>query len=333
MRARTIFTWASVISGLARAEQSTLSPHGPAARGLSTLTIAVLVTFSVVAVVMFALIIAGALRKKGDLSSHEAPETAGGHAWIFVGGGVSAAILAVLFVLGLKATDDFPLHDEDHQGYDIRITGHQWWWEVEYVGEDPHQRVVTANEIHVPVGAPVDFELVSADVIHSFWVPQLHGKVDLIPGRENHLRLQADEAGIFEGQCSEFCGAEHAQMRLLLIAEPPEAFARWLEGQRRDAVAPEGQVAQTGQTLFEDKACGLCHTIRGTQALGTVGPDLTHLASRRGLAADSIPNSHAYLAAWIVRAQTLKPEAQMPNLGDLSGAELRELTAYLRELE
>jgi cytochrome c oxidase subunit 2 len=212
------------------------------------------------------------------------------------------------------------------------VIGHQWWWQIQYVGLGPSNRLETANEIHIPVGQPVELTLESRDVIHSFWVPALHGKVDLIPGVENHLRLQADRPGTYEGQCAEFCGAEHARMRFLVVAQSPEDFAKWMHDQSQPAQPPLEAAAIHGADLFQSRACGLCHTVRGTQALGTIGPDLTHFGSRQRLAADSLPNQHAYVAAWITRAQSFKPGALMPDVTNFRGDELDDLARYIDQL-
>jgi cytochrome c oxidase subunit 2 len=315
-------------------QQSMINAAGPGARSISHLALFVFVVFGIVALVMFALILIPALRRKGTLAEHAPVDAGGGQGWILIGGiAVPFVILVVIFGWTIAELENFPLHGDGEHRADIRITGRQWWWDVEYVGESPNQRVKTANEIHIPVGQPVVIELESADVVHSFWVPRLHGKVDLIPGVTNRIRIQADQPGIFDGQCGEFCGVGHSKMRLLIVATAPEQFAQWIALQALPAVDPVGDLERRGKMLFETKACGLCHTIRGTDALGSIGPDLTHLASRRGLAANSIPNDRAHLTAWITRAQFFKPEVKMPNLADLTGEELTALSAYLQGLK
>jgi cytochrome c oxidase subunit 2 len=315
-------------------DQSMMSPGGPAAAGLAQLGNFVMILFCVVGALTIGILIWGAVRRRGTLEEHAPWDESGGHRWVLWGGFIiPVAILAVVFVLTLKAMDSFPLSDHEHTAADIRVIGHQWWWELKYEGLSPSNQLTTANELHIPVGQPVDLALESRDVIHSFWVPRLHGKVDLIPGRVNHLRLQADEPGVFEGQCSEFCGQEHAQMRLRIVAEPREAFAQWVRAQGNEGAVPALTEAAHGRELFETRACGLCHTVRGTRALGTIGPDLTHLASRRGIAANLLPNDHAYLPAWISRAQSFKPGAAMPDVSEFSGRELQEISEYLQQLE
>ena len=217
---------------------------------------------------------------------------------------------------------------------DIEIVGHQWWWQVEYLDPQVSRRILSANEIHIPVGRPVELELRSYDVIHSFWVPRLHGKVDLVPGDVTRIRVQADSPGLFEGQCAEYCGPQHAHMAILVVADPPADYAAWLAHLRAPAAETRLQSpASEGQRVFTEHQCVLCHTIRGTVARGTIGPDLTHFAARRGLAANSLPNSRGPLSAWVTHAQSLKPLAQMPNLTILTGQEQQALVAYLESLK
>ena len=214
----------------------------------------------------------------------------------------------------------------------VEVTGHQWWWDVEYWDPVPSQRVRTANEIHIPVGRPVLVKTRAQDVIHSFWVPGLHGKKDNIPGHPSSLVLQADHAGTFGGRCAEFCGLQHAHMQLLVIADPPEVFEAWLQGQRRSAAIPSDPAARHGFDVFMQGPCALCHTVLGTPAGGRVGPDLTHLASRQTLAAGTLPNTPGHLAGWIVDPQSAKPGAQMP-ANSLSADDLSALLAFLGGLQ
>ncbi|ESY73727.1 cytochrome C oxidase subunit II [Mesorhizobium sp. LNHC252B00] len=214
----------------------------------------------------------------------------------------------------------------------VRITGHQWWWEIRYPGDNPSRMIVTANEIHVPVGEPVKIKLDSPDVIHSFWVPALGGKRDLIPGRPSELTLIADKPGVYRGQCAEFCGYQHAHMAITVIAESREAFDMWRSRQDAAAAAPVGDEERRGQQAFLSTGCALCHTVRGTPANGTIGPDLTHLASRRALAADTLAMTPGALAAWIADPQSTKPGAKMPRVA-LSADDLNAVATYLGSLE
>lgn len=212
----------------------------------------------------------------------------------------------------------------------IAVTGHQFWWEVRY----PEHDVVTANELHIPVGQPVRIEAYSADVIHSFWVPQLHGKIDMIPGHPNALWLQADRPGVYRGQCAEFCGIQHALMAFLVIAEPADQFAAWLGQQRSAAAAPPGAAAHRGQAVFAETGCHLCHVVRDDfppGAMGMVGPDLTHVASRRTLGAVATVNDRAALRQWVLDPHVRKPGTRMPAT-PLATADLDALVAYLETL-
>jgi len=213
----------------------------------------------------------------------------------------------------------------------IQITGYQWWWNIEYLDSDPSRRVTTANELHLPIGRPIYVTLHAADVIHSFWVPALHGKTDLVPGRENVTWLRVDRAGVYRGQCAEYCGAQHAHMALTVIAEPSDQFEQWLKAQREPAPGPGTPEAIRGLQVVERGPCAMCHTIRGTHAGARVGPDLTHFASRSTIAAGTAPNAPGYLAGWIADPQHLKPGARMPPTG-LSSSDLQAALVYLETL-
>jgi cytochrome c oxidase subunit 2 len=209
----------------------------------------------------------------------------------------------------------------------VDVIGHQWWWEVRY----PGTQAVTANEIHIPIGERVLVVATTDDVIHSFWVPELNRKIDMVPGRRNTVLLDADRVGVFRGQCAEFCGLEHARMAFLVYADPPARFRAWLAAQARPAAAPPDPVAREGMKVFDREPCADCHRIRGTSADGDVGPDLTHLAGRSTIAADTLTRSSAGLAGWIRDPQHAKPGAPMPAV-TLTDAELHALVAYLESL-
>jgi cytochrome c oxidase subunit II len=214
----------------------------------------------------------------------------------------------------------------------VEVTGRQWWWEIRYPGAAPHERVVTANEMHVPVGRPVRVQLSSGDVIHSFWVPALNGKTDLIPGRNAAQLFRVDRPGVFHGRCAEFCGYQHAHMGLLVIAEPPEKFEAWLSAQRNPAAEPDSSAASRGRQVFLGSTCVTCHTIRGTSAAGTKAPDLTHLASRRTIAAATLANNPGSLGGWIADSQGIKPGNHMPP-NPLPAQDLLALLSYLGSLK
>jgi cytochrome c oxidase subunit II len=214
----------------------------------------------------------------------------------------------------------------------IQVTGSQWWWDVHYDHPTPSLRVTTANEIHIPVGRPVAVSLLSTDVIHSLWIPNLQGKIDLVPGRLNELWLRADNAGVYRGQCAEYCGLQHAKMALVVVAEPPEQFERWLAANRAGAPAPATPEQERGKAIVESGPCAMCHKISGTLAGGRSAPDLTHIASRSTLAAGSVPNVREYLQRWIIDPQAMKPGNRMPASG-LSQTELEAVLAYLETLK
>jgi cytochrome c oxidase subunit 2 len=238
----------------------------------------------------------------------------------------TAATVAILTAMSFVAQR--PLFAGRASTAGIRLIGHQWWWEVRYDGATPGEMFTTANEIHIPVGTPIRLSLESADVIHSFWVPSLAGKQDLIPGHNNSIELLAQRPGVYRGQCAEFCGLQHAHMSLLIVAEPPDAFQKWQAGQRAAAPTPQESDRAKGAQVFGSKPCALCHTIRGTPAGGTVGPDLTHLGSRAYVGAGVLPLNMGSLAAWIADPHGAKPGVNMPPV-QLGPDELNAVTAYL----
>ena len=251
-----------------------------------------------------------------------------------IGGGVAlpvvvlAALLSYSFVLGRDLT-----RAPGPEALRIEVVGKQWWWEVRYLVPDGGAPVVSANELRLPVGERVELLLSAADVIHSFWLPSIAGKRDMIPGQVNRLVLEAEEPGVYRGQCAEFCGGPHALMAFYAIAQPAADFERWLEREARSAAPPEEPFLAQGRALFLDSGCGVCHTIRGTPADGALGPDLTHVGSRRSLAAGILPNNVGTIAGWIADSQHLKPGNQMPSFNIFTGRELRALAAYLASLE
>ncbi len=346
MRRLLIFTLSIPLALLAGCEsvQSTWQSSGPAAERITHLSVFMTVLFLAITFIMWVLVAWAFYRRRGTLDEHAPIDAGGGQVWIAIGGvAVPLLVLSLLFILGLQLLSDFPIHGMRHGGNstamaasmkpEIRIIGHQWWWEVQYLNDDLPQQFTTANEIHLPVGRPVNIELETKDVMHSFWIPALHGKVDLIPGLKNYIRIEASQPGNYTGQCAEYCGAQHAMMRLLAVAQEPDDYEAWLEGQRKPGANPTTQEAQAGQQLFLAGPCSMCHTVRGTTAGGTVAPDLTHIGSRQMIAANNFPNNDAYLEAWITHAQSLKPEAQMPDLTQFSGVQLQDLVQYLRQLQ
>jgi cytochrome c oxidase subunit 2 len=213
----------------------------------------------------------------------------------------------------------------------IEVNARQWWWEIRYSGSG--KQFELANELHLPAGRAVELELTTEDVIHSFWVPSLAGKVDMIPGHRNRLVLKADEPGVHRGLCAEYCGGQHALMAVFVIIEPEAEFERWRSQQVHDAEAPAGEFLARGRAAFMRGGCGECHTVRGTEARGDLGPDLTHVGSRRSLGAGILGNHVGTMAGWIAGTQALKPGSLMPDTRAYDGQELRALAAWLKSLE
>jgi cytochrome c oxidase subunit II len=247
-------------------------------------------------------------------------------------GALTTLILVALLVVTVAAGHGLNPLLRARDTVTVRVTGRQWWWEFRYPGAAPDQEVTTANELHIPVGKPILLELVSRDVIHSFWVPSLHGKRDLIPGHDSTTYIEADQPGIFRGQCAEFCGAQHAKMGFLVIAQSPADFEAWLEQQRRTAPPPTTEASRRGQALFLRGTCPMCHTVSGTSAGATMGPDLSHIGGRQTVGAGSLPNLHDHLARWILDAQSVKPGNRMPPI-PLDRNELQDLVSYLEALQ
>ncbi|MBW3609765.1 MAG: cytochrome c oxidase subunit II, partial [Actinobacteria bacterium] len=238
-----------------------------------------------------------------------------------------AVILVVVLVATVETMADLQTGDSP-DALQVEIVGHQWWWEVNY----PDAGVTTANEIHIPVGQPVEFTLTSADVIHSFWVPQLGGKLDLLPEDENVLVLEADAARVYRSQCAEFCGLQHANMGFVVVAEPPDEFQAWLDAQSQAPSEPAAGEAEQGREVFLGSNCVECHAIRGLSTPTKPGPDLTHFAGRSNISAALLPNTPEQLREWIADPQHFKEGTSMP-AADLSDDDLSALVTYLQGLE
>jgi cytochrome c oxidase subunit 2 len=244
---------------------------------------------------------------------------------------VAVAVLLFALLLGDYATGRAIRRQGESGDLTIKVTGHQWWWEIHYQDPTPSRIVAAANEIHVPVGRTVELDLRSTDVIHSFWVPNLHGKTDLIPGHPTRTFHRVDRAGTYRGQCAEFCGFQHAFMRLVVVAEPEDDFNRWIEAQRRIPPEPADPRLKRGRAAFLGTTCAMCHTIQGTMARATVGPDLTHIASRP-LIGGVLPNTRGNLAGWVVDPQRIKPGVRMP-MNPIRPDDLDPLLDYLESLK
>lgn len=305
--------------------QSVLAPHGPQAAEIAALAY---ILFAMAAVVIVVVLAALWLAMRGPPKIRE---RLGGTGIVYLGGiAFPAIVLTGLLGYGVwltAATARSPPGD----ALQVEVIGEQWWWRIAYLAADG-SRVPGANEIRIPVGREISFALGSADVIHSFWVPSLGGKVDMIPGRTTHLTLAADRPGIYRGQCAEYCGGPHALMAVQVIAMPEPEFKAWLASEAMPAAEPATEAERLGKRLFLAAGCGGCHSIRGTPAGGTIGPDLTHLGSRRSVGVDTLPLTAGNVARFIVDGQHIKPGNTMPPFRIFSAAELDALSIFLAGL-
>lgn len=364
-----------------------LRTFGPAADPVTALNWGLIAISVAVCIIISFLVLLATLRKRAPLEPDAQGRlpvgpARGGMAWLYIGIAISSVVLfasAVWTVLVLSAVSAPPAG----AGLSLEVTGHQWWWEVKYQSAVPSEVFTTANEIHIPVGVPVHVRLVGGDVIHSFWIPQLAGKTDMIPGQTNYAWLQADKPGSYRGQCGEYCGMQHAHMAMHVIAEEPGKFAEWRRAQLADAAVPVATAGATARpekdaavanvitaataataatasaaltpttpatpaflTPADDAAagggalygsqvfmshCSVCHAVRGTEAHGRLGPDLTHVMSRRMIASGTLVNNRGNLSGWVANAQALKPGSRMPRM-DLSPTELHAVVDYLQIL-
>lgn len=313
-----------------QAERNALNPQGDGAQAISQLTILMMLIGTVIySQVLSVMIFALFRRRDADTTTPDASPTSSRTRLFILANGfaIPLAVLTVVIILnfmtmaGLSPANAAPR-------LTIDVIGHRYWWEVVY----PDHNIITANEIHIPVNTQVRLRLTSEDVIHSFWVPALNGKMDLIPGQTNTMLLNADRVGDYYGQCAELCGVQHAGMLLKVIASTPANFDQWIASQQTTAADnPQDALIQRGEQIFLGAACVYCHRVRGTSASGVIGPDLTHIGSRTTLAAGVIPNTTANLAAWIIDPQTIKPGNLMPPMY-LQGDDLNALVAYLQSL-
>ncbi len=321
---------------------SALSPASSNAQQISDLFWLILIIATAVFVVVERLLVYSVVRYRSKMESGLPKQIAGNRSLEIAWTLLPALILAVVYIMSLQTlgvvagepTTPTTLSlgagaagDPPNQPLHVRVVGHQWWWEFDY----PDLHITTANELHVPIGVDVDVVVESVDVIHSFWVPQLGGKVDAIPGHTNHTWFHVLQAGSYHGQCAEFCGIEHAAMRFNVVAETPDQFAAWIKQQQAPVAVPAGEAA-TGEQTFMTGACIGCHTIDTTSAQGKVGPNLTHFASRSIFAGGMRPNTPDEVARWLTDPQAVKPGALMPNL-HLTPDQIAALVAYLESLK
>lgn len=313
---------AFLLSGCAGV-QSALDPQGPHAAAIADIAWVMFAGATVILLLVMVLALLAFRRTPEQRAKTR-------HNAIILAGGVGLPVvtLSALLVYGVHAMADLRTLPEDV--LEIEVVGNRWWWDVHYLGDDG-EVITTANEIRVPAGRPVHLSLRSNDVIHSFWVPSLAGKMDLIPGRTNRLVIQADKRGMYRGQCAEFCGAQHARMALHVIAESPADFSRWLDRQRNPGAMPNDDAARRGRAAFA-QACAACHTVRGTSIARSPGPDLTHIAGRQFIGAGTLSNTRENLLAFITRTQELKPGSAMPSQAHLDPATQEAIVRYLETL-
>jgi len=311
-----------------------LHSSGTRADSVVALTWGVL-AISVAVIVIISLLVAAAVWRRPGMAMPPGTRTplqepVSGLNWIWIGVSLSTLVLlfSVVWTMAVLAQVASP---GSKPALTVEVTGHQWWWQVRYLSDDPAQVFDTADEIHIPTGVPVKFLLIGGDVIHSFWVPALSGKTDLIPGQTNETWLEAHEPGTYRGQCTEYCGIEHAKMGFLVVAQTPRDFEAWRARERQSPARPSSGGQWAGQANFVTY-CGSCHTVRGSDAGGQLGPDLSHLMLRKTLAAGLLPNDAAHLAHWISDPQGIKPGNLMQK-PELSARELRDILAYLETLK
>ena len=308
---------------------SMLAPQGPVAASIAGLSWFMIILGSLIFIGVMIYFVYAAWGHRGyDLQEELQRPNQGNGIVLTWGVGFTALVLVVLFGLNLGTMQANHQVFNRAEGLVIDVIGRQWWWEVQY----QEQGFETANEIHIPVGQPVTLRLVTKDVIHSLWIPELSGKLDLLPNQVNELVILANKTGEYWGECAEFCGTQHAKMQLMVIVQTEQEFASWLERQQAVPNPPADEFALEGREVFLGSACVYCHNITGTNASGDLGPDLTHIASRRTIGAGILENTTGNLAGWIVDAQAIKPGNKMPPM-DLSGEELQALLAYMRTLE
>jgi cytochrome c oxidase subunit 2 len=321
-----------------KGSQSALDAAGIQSQRLESLWwLFLYITAAVYVIVIAVLLAAWARSRKGDSATppeRTDPKRERNAANIVKGAvAVTTLVLFALMITSFRTGRAINSLSSSPPHINIKVTGHQWWWDVVYTDEAmPTLNIHTANEIHVPVGRPIKMELQSNDVIHSLWMPNMHGKQDLIPIYPTTFYFQADKPGTYWGQCAEFCGYQHAKMRFIVVAESDEEFMAWVNAGRQTPGQPASAIEQRGQQLFTTGICAQCHTIAGTGTSGSVGPELTHIASRPYIAAGSLPNTPENLAAWITDPQRFKPGIKMP-MNQFSDEDLNALVTYLRSLK
>nr|WP_233741628.1 cytochrome c oxidase subunit II [Agrobacterium vitis] len=309
--------------------QSALDTHGHSANALKDLIILIVAVCTVVWLLVVGFLLWALARKRETPRRDNDAER---RMRLSVRVAVAATALTVAGLTVASFTTTRHLTSGNDASLVVRVKARQWWWQITYQGADQRPAFLIANELHIPVNRDVRLELESLDVIHSLWIPSLAGKLDMIPGRKNIITIRATRPGIYRGQCAEFCGLQHSHMAFVVVAEEEPAYRQWYAAQATPATEPKVAEAAAGKAVFMNKPCAACHTIRGTLATGTSGPDLTHIASRRTIGAGLLETTRGSLAAWIADPQTLKPGNNMP-LVPLTSDELRQISAYMEELK
>lgn len=332
MEAAHLSTWPAWIRASVGEPPSGLSPQGPGGDALAGLWWVMFWLAAAVFVVVCALLAVSLVRRRElalDQDALTGERFAGGGNLLILVGGVAIPIAVTVLLMALTVTTgrDVRALGGSQDALVAEVTGYQFWWDVRYPGAG----IRTANEVQIPVGRPVELHVTAADVIHSIWIPQLGPKIDMIPGEQNVLRLQADQPGVYRGLCTEYCGIQHALMHFMVVAVPPGEFDAWVAARADPPAAPAEELALRGRGVFEDAQCVLCHTVRGASPETDLGPDLTHFGSRLTLGAGARPNDPEQLAAWILDPHTIKPGNHMPP-SPLAPDELEALIAYLQSL-
>lgn len=308
--------------------QNMFNPQGPASRGIASLGWFLFgVCAAIYLVVLLAALWAAVRRRRSD---DDAPRTAKMAKTSVIAATTVTTVTLIAFTIASVVAGRGLTSPSGPGAITVDVIGHQWWWEFQYRDVTPSDVVTSPNELHVPVGVPIHLKASSRDVIHSFWVPNLHGKRDLIPGQPTDTWLQADAPGVYRGQCAEFCGLQHARMAFVVVAQPMDAFLAWIAGQRQPARVATGD-ASRGLDVFKQSTCVTCHTVRGTGAGSHVGPDLTHVGSRLMIGAGTLPNTRTELANWVTNPHASKPGVRMPP-APLSAADRDAVVTYLRSL-
>jgi cytochrome c oxidase subunit 2 len=302
--------------------------HSPGAQSIDSLFILYLIFAAFMVVLIAGIVVTEAIRFR-ERRQPVVPKKIFGNARLEFAWTVTPLIIVgVFFALSLQAMIRIDSPNPVGRRPDIVVVAHQWWWELSY----PEYHFITANELHIPVGKRLLMEVTSADVIHDWSVPELGRKIDAIPGKINYLWFEADKPGLYNGSCNEFCGAEHAWMLIRVIAQPQDEFDEWVRREREAARMPSGALSKAGAALFQNMTCGNCHSIAGTPDTASIGPNLTHLASRETILSGMLPNTRSNLEAWITNPQKIKPGARMPDFL-LSQGDVDKLVAYLEDLK